>query len=126
MARKLYNMIFIIIVLLAIMAFGVWFAVELIPEFHFAWPTVVLTLTYSIALVLGTVLALFAIADYQNERWKAEQLEKAKADKGWQNYTDTWKEVETLCKDCSAWSGTDCTRNPYTDDCLKNKGGKDE
>ena len=71
MARKLYNMIFIIIVLFAIIAFGVWFAVELIPEFHFAWPTVVLALTYSIALVSGTVLALFAIADYQNDRFKS-------------------------------------------------------
>ena len=70
--------------------------------------------------------AVDAVADYQNERWKAKQREKAKAEKGWQNYTDTWKEVETMCKDCPAWSGTDCTRNPYTDGCLKDKGGKDE
>ena len=37
-----------------------------------------------------------------------------------------WKEIEALCKDCPAWSGTDCTRNPYTDGCLKDKGGKDK
>lgn len=40
--------------------------------------------------------------------------------------TTVWKEIEALCKDCPAWSGTDCTRNPYTDGCLKDKGGKDE
>ena len=33
--------------------------------------------------------------------------------------TTVWKEIEALCKDCPAWSGTDCTQNPYTDDCLK-------
>ena len=33
--------------------------------------------------------------------------------------TTVWKEIEALCKDCPAWSGTDCTRNPYTDGCLK-------
>lgn len=35
------------------------------------------------------------------------------------------KEYEELldefadCKTCSAWSGSDCTRNPYTEGCLK-------
>lgn len=23
------------------------------------------------------------------------------------------------CKTCSAWSGSECTRNPYTEGCLK-------
>jgi len=23
------------------------------------------------------------------------------------------------CSDCPAWSGTDCTNNPYRDGCLK-------
>ena len=25
------------------------------------------------------------------------------------------------CKECPAWSGTDCTRNPYTEGCLDDK-----
>lgn len=29
------------------------------------------------------------------------------------------QEIYEFCKDCSAWSGSDCTRNPYTDGCLK-------
>lgn len=29
------------------------------------------------------------------------------------------KEIYDFCKDCSAWSGSDCTRNPYTEGCLK-------
>jgi len=26
---------------------------------------------------------------------------------------------EHYCSDCPAWSGTDCTNNPYLDGCLK-------
>lgn len=29
------------------------------------------------------------------------------------------KEIYDFCKDCQAWSGSDCTRNPYTEGCLK-------
>lgn len=29
------------------------------------------------------------------------------------------QEIYEFCKDCSAWSGSDCTRNPYTKGCLK-------
>lgn len=29
------------------------------------------------------------------------------------------QEIYEFCKDCLAWSGSDCTRNPYTDGCLK-------
>ena len=25
------------------------------------------------------------------------------------------------CRDCTAWSGTDCTRHPYTQGCLKDE-----
>ena len=25
------------------------------------------------------------------------------------------------CRNCTAWSGTDCTRNPYTQGCLKDE-----
>ncbi len=31
------------------------------------------------------------------------------------------QEAERECGDCLAWSGTDCTRNPYTDGCLKDR-----
>ena len=37
--------------------------------------------------------------------------------------------IENFCKDCKAWSGSDCTRNPYTEGCLKdeqNENSKDE
>lgn len=39
--------------------------------------------------------------------------------------TDLLKEYEEQldefadCKTCSAWSGSECTRNPYTEGCLK-------
>lgn len=31
----------------------------------------------------------------------------------------TIKEIIESCKGCKAWSGTDCTRNIYTQGCLK-------
>lgn len=31
------------------------------------------------------------------------------------------KKIKEYCGDCSAWSGTDCTRNPYAQGCLKEK-----
>ena len=31
------------------------------------------------------------------------------------------KEIYDFCHDCPAWSGSDCTLNPYTDRCLKDK-----
>ena len=30
-------------------------------------------------------------------------------------------DIEKKCGDCPAWSGTDCTRNPYTEGCLKDE-----
>lgn len=30
-----------------------------------------------------------------------------------------FNEIKEQCGDCKAWSGTDCTRNPYTQGCLK-------
>ena len=30
-------------------------------------------------------------------------------------------EIEEQCGKCKAWSGTDCTRNPYTQGCLKDE-----
>lgn len=30
-----------------------------------------------------------------------------------------FEEIKAFCKDCPAWSGTDCTRNPHTEGCLK-------
>lgn len=29
------------------------------------------------------------------------------------------KEIYEFCCGCPAWSGSDCTRNPYTEGCLK-------
>ena len=29
------------------------------------------------------------------------------------------EEKNHYCSDCPAWSGTDCTNNPYLDGCLK-------
>lgn len=34
---------------------------------------------------------------------------------------ELFKEIEKDCKDCPAWSGSDCTRNPYTEGCLKDE-----
>ena len=31
------------------------------------------------------------------------------------------KELHEWCKGCPAFSGTDCTRNPYTEGCLREK-----
>ena len=31
------------------------------------------------------------------------------------------QEIYDFCKDCPAWSGTDCTRNPYEEGCLKDQ-----
>ena len=50
---------------------------------------------------------------------KAEAEKKLKEIKMNNKETDAWREIELTCKGCSAWSGTDCTRNPYTDGCLK-------
>ena len=30
-------------------------------------------------------------------------------------------EIKKQCGDCEAWSGTDCTRNPYAQGCLKDE-----
>lgn len=29
------------------------------------------------------------------------------------------KDIKKYCQECPAWSGVDCTRNPYTEGCLK-------
>ena len=31
------------------------------------------------------------------------------------------KEIYDFCKDCPAWSGSDCTRHPYEEGCLKDE-----
>lgn len=31
------------------------------------------------------------------------------------------QEIYEFCKDCPAWSGKDCTIQPYEEDCLRNK-----
>lgn len=37
------------------------------------------------------------------------------------NKQELMKEIEEQCGDCKAWSGADCTRNPYTQGCLKDE-----
>lgn len=35
------------------------------------------------------------------------------------------QEIYEFCKDCPAWSGSNCTRHPYEEGCLKdNKVGE--
>lgn len=36
------------------------------------------------------------------------------------------KEIYDFCKDCPVWSGSDCTRNPYTEGCLKEAEENDQ
>lgn len=32
---------------------------------------------------------------------------------------DSLDEIMQFCSGCPAWSGSDCTRNPYTEGCIK-------
>ena len=38
-------------------------------------------------------------------------------------YNAGYRKIDELekCRKCPAWSGTDCTRNPYTEGCLDDK-----
>ena len=33
----------------------------------------------------------------------------------------TFDKIKAFCQDCPAWDGADCSRNPYTQGCLKDK-----
>ena len=37
------------------------------------------------------------------------------------NVNELMNEIKKQCGDCEAWSGTDCTRNPYAQGCLKDE-----
>lgn len=37
------------------------------------------------------------------------------------NKQELMNKIKEQCGDCEAWSGTDCTRNPYTQGCLKDE-----
>lgn len=37
------------------------------------------------------------------------------------NKHELMNEIEEQCGTCEAWSGTDCTRNPYRQGCLKDE-----
>ena len=39
----------------------------------------------------------------------------------WQDYSELMEEIKEKCEGCETWSGTDCTRNPYTEGCLKDE-----
>lgn len=38
-------------------------------------------------------------------------------------YNADYRKIDLFaeCRNCTAWSGTDCTRNPYTQGCLKDE-----
>ena len=36
-----------------------------------------------------------------------------------ENVIKCLEQLKNYCSDCPAWSGTDCTNNPYRDGCLK-------
>lgn len=38
-------------------------------------------------------------------------------------YNADYRKIDMFaeCRNCTAWSGTDCTRNPYTQGCLKDE-----
>lgn len=38
-------------------------------------------------------------------------------------YNAGYRKIDVFaeCRNCTAWSGTDCTRNPYTQGCLKDE-----
>ena len=38
-------------------------------------------------------------------------------------YNEGYRKIDEFekCRKCPAWSGTDCTRNPYTEGCLDDK-----
>ena len=37
-----------------------------------------------------------------------------------------FESIKKECEGCEAWSGSDCTRNPYTEGCLKDKEKAEE
>ena len=39
---------------------------------------------------------------------------------------EVFEKLQAECGDCPAWSGTDCTRHPYTEGCLKDEPIKEE
>lgn len=34
---------------------------------------------------------------------------------------EAFEKLKAECGDCPAWDGTDCTRHPYTEGCLKDE-----
>ena len=39
---------------------------------------------------------------------------------------EVFEKLKEECGDCPAWSGTDCTRHPYKEGCLKDEEAKAE
>ena len=57
----------------------------------------------------------------ENPYKRASDADKLKAEvKHLNTIVERLDEFEK-CRKCPAWSGTDCTRNPYTDGCLDDK-----
>ena len=39
---------------------------------------------------------------------------------------EVFEKLKAECGDCPAWDGTDCTRHPYTEGCLKDEPKAEE
>ena len=50
-----------------------------------------------------------------------EQPKEKKMGKFTERYLANKAALTAFCSGCTAWSGLDCTRNPYTEGCLKDK-----
>ena len=57
----------------------------------------------------------------ENPYKRASDADKLKADIDRLNTIVERLEEFEKCRKCPAWSGTDCTRNPYTEGCLDDK-----
>lgn len=56
------------------------------------------------------------MADIVNGCWNTRSAAEALYNAGYRKIDEFAK-----CRDCTAWSGTDCTRHPYTQGCLKDE-----
>lgn len=60
--------------------------------------------------------SVMAQAEYEDYLWHSRAIAEHLTSQGYQKI-DMFAE----CRNCTAWSGTDCTRNPYTQGCLKDE-----
>ena len=60
--------------------------------------------------------SVMALAEDEDYLWHSRAIAKHLTSQGYQKI-DMFAE----CRSCTAWSGTDCTRHPYTQGCLKDE-----